>query len=48
MKEVKEGYTGEEKEKGLAVAERLKKVSTDDQQKIFWIIKGMQLAREGK
>lgn len=46
MKDTKKEYTSREKEKAIALTDFLTNMSALEQQKIFWIIKGMQIARE--
>ena len=46
MKEKEKAYSEQEEKQANEVSKSLEIMKPDDQKKAFWIIKGMQMARE--
>lgn len=46
MKEKEKAYSEQEEKRASRFVETARRKKLDDQQKAFWIIKGMQMARE--
>lgn len=46
MKEKKKAYSEQEEKQGNEVSKSLGVMKPEDQKKAFWILKGMQMARE--
>ena len=46
MKEKEKPYSEQEEKQASMFIEIVRKKKLDDQQKVFWMLKGMQMARE--